>query len=67
MQPALLVFDMSQLVFAYAQINNGLSSSLYTINLATGAATLVGAIGNSCNNDIAAAPITQQKHNAPLP
>src|SRR5215213_9646193 len=52
-------FDISQLEVAYAQINDGVTASFYTLNLATGAATLVGAIGNTAVVDIAAAPITQ--------
>src|SRR5215204_2991463 len=52
-------FDISQLEVAYAQINNGITASLYTMNLATGAATLVGPIGNTAVVDIAEAPITQ--------
>lgn len=52
-------FDMSQLGFAYMQINDAVTNSLYTINLGTGAATQVGPIGNTGVMDIAAAPITQ--------
>ena len=52
-------FDIGQLGFAYAQISNGATASLYTINLGNGAATLVGSLGNTTVIDIAAAPITQ--------
>ena len=52
-------FDISQFEIAYAQINDGITASFYTLNLATGAATLVGALGNTAVVDIAAAPITQ--------
>src|SRR5215207_3959774 len=52
-------FDISQLGFAYMQISDGVNSSLYTISLGSGAASLVGAIGKTTVTDIAAAPITQ--------